>query len=425
MGFVCDMPGLMPIEQAKNIIHHTIRVVTKTQSCALFDALGRVLAEDVLSSIDVPSYDNSAMDGYACRYDDLGKFCSLTQVGKSLAGNPYQGTVKKGAVGKSALGKGECIRIMTGALIPDGADTVVMQENTESDGDQIIISAEVIAHIERGDAIRLAGSDINKNSLVLAKGKRLTAIDIGLLASLGIDEVRVYRKVKVAVFSTGDELLAAGETDKKNRIFDSNRPMLLAMLHRLDVETIDLGIINDDKKRIQKTFELADSQADCVITSGGVSVGEADYTREVLEEIGTINFWKLAIKPGKPLAFGCLNSSLFFGLPGNPVSAAITFEQIAAPSLLLMAGCTAIEKSSLVAIAKHPFKKKSGRTDFQRAWFSTDESGKLWVEPSGPQSSGVLSSFVQSNCYAVLEKQRVDVEVGEQVSIQLFGDLID
>jgi molybdopterin molybdotransferase len=410
----CDSPDLMSIEIAHAIIHETIvdtvKPISEVQSCPLLDALDRVLAEDIVSSMDVPGYDNSAMDGYAFRYDGLTASTSFIQIGKSFAGNPYGGIV----------GEGECVRIMTGAVIPEAANTVVMQEKTELNDDKITITAD----IKKGEAIRLAGSDIAKDSLVLEKGKRLTAIDIGLLASLGVEAVVVYRKLKVAVFSTGDELLAAGKVGKKDHIYDSNRPMLLAMLNRLGADTIDLGIIKDDKALIKQAFELADSQADCVITSGGVSVGEADYTRDILDEIGTINFWKLAIKPGKPLAFGCMENSIFFGLPGNPVSAAVTFEKIVTPSLSLMTGCKAVEKLSLVATAKQQFKKKPGRTDFQRAFCSTDESGALWVESSGTQNSGVLSCFSHSNCYAVLENQRGNVEVGEKVSIQLFDRLM-
>ncbi len=410
MGCGCEMNGLLPVEEAKQIIWQTITPIEASESCSLSYALDRVLAEDVISPINVPGYDNSAMDGYAIRSRDLSCGDSFEVIGKSFAGNPYQGEV----------GKQQCVRIMTGAQIPHGADAVVMQENTAIQGQQVKITAAV----KPGEAIRIEGSDITKHNVILTKGKRITTIDIGLLASLGIDTVSVYRKLKVALFSTGDELIQPGESPESGKIFDSNRPMLKAMLERLGVEVIDLGIIEDEPDKILAAFEHADQHADCVITSGGVSVGEADYTREVLDNIGNIDFWKLAIKPGKPLAFGRLRNSLFFGLPGNPVSAAVTFGQIAAPSLSLLAGCTPEPAFPLQATAKYAFRKKPGRTDFQRAFCYTDDAGKLVVEPGGSQSSGVLSCYSSCNCYAVLESERGTVEPGESVTVQMFDKLL-
>lgn len=406
----CDAKGLMPIEEAKQIIWQTIKPIDTVENCRLESTLDRVLAEDVISPINVPSFDNSAMDGYAIRHQDLSTSSIFTLLGKSFAGNPFTGE----------LGQNECVRIMTGAQIPNGADAVVMQENTLAEKDLITVTNTV----KPGEAIRLVGGDIAKHSTVLERGKRITAIDIGLLASLGIESVSVYRKPKVALFSTGDELLQPGDSVQQGKIYDSNRPMLRAMLARLNVDVIDLGVIEDDPDKIRAAFTYADEHADCVITSGGVSVGEADYTREILEQFGTIDFWKLAIKPGKPLAFGRLHNSVFFGLPGNPVSAAVTFDKITAPSISLLAGCKPDKTISVKAIAKNGFRKKPGRTDFQRALCYRDEKGQLIVDSGGSQSSGVLSCFTTSNCYAVLEKERGMVKPGEAVDVQWFDSVL-
>jgi molybdopterin molybdotransferase len=409
MNFRCDVPGLMPIEQAKRIIEDTVSPITDITLCDLGDAIDRVIAKDIISPINVPAYDNSAMDGYALRYDDFLVSNILTVVGKSFAGNKFNGCIKKG----------ECVRIMTGAEIPQGADTVVMQENTVANDDQITFNSA-----SKGDAIRPAGDDIKQGAVVLCVGDRINAIDIGLLASLGFGRIPVYRKLTVAVFSTGDELLAAGEPSRNDRIFDSNRPMLLAMLSKMGVDTIDMGIIEDDKTKIKTAFEYANEHADCVITSGGVSVGEADYTREILEEYGNVDFWKLAIKPGKPLAFGRLSASLFFGLPGNPVSSAVTFDQIAAPALAILAGCKPQAPVMLPATATSIFKKRPGRTDYQRAHYFINDIGQVSVEAFGSQSSGVLSCFRKSNCYAVLKNERGRVSIGETVNILPFSSII-
>ena len=409
MNFGCDTPGLMPIEQAIQMIRDTINPISDVTDCPLNEALDRVIAQDIFSPINVPAYDNSAMDGYALKYADFLQSKTLLQVGKSFAGNSFKGQVKAG----------ECVRIMTGAEIPEGTDTVVMQENASVKEQEI-----TFLQANKGDAIRPAGDDIKKGAIVLHAGAKISPIDIGLLASLGFASVPVFRQLKVAVFSTGDELLAVGSTPRDDRIFDTNRPMLVAMLSKLGAEVFDLGIIPDSKDLIRAAFEQANELADCVVTSGGVSVGEADYTREILEEYGSIDFWKLAIKPGKPLAFGRLPNSLFFGLPGNPVSSAVTFDQIAAPALRYLAGGTAKTANFLPAKAATPFRKRPGRTDYQRAFYFVNEDGELGVETTGSQSSGVLSCFRQSNCYAVLEKERGKVSEGETVQILPFSSLI-
>ena len=398
MSSTCDAPGLMPIEQAKQIITETITPIDEITHCSLAESLDRILAHDIISPINVPAYDNSAMDGYAICAADLESTDSLLQIGKSFAGNKFDGV----------LSNGQCVRIMTGAEIPI------------ANNEHITFTHQVV----KGDAIRPAGDDIQQGTVVLRKGRRISAIDIGLLASLGIDMVPVNRQLKVAVFSTGDELLLPGQPPRNDRIYDSNRPMLVAMLSRLGAQVINLGVIEDDKDKIRAAFELANQQADCVITSGGVSVGEADYTREILNEYGNVDFWKLAIKPGKPLAFGRLPNSIFFGLPGNPVSAAVTFDQIAKPALAYLAGEQLVPPILLNATAISGFKKRQGRTDYQRAFYYTDDEGKLCVDSAGSQSSGVLSCFSHSNCYAVLENERGTVLAGESVKILPFDDVI-
>ncbi len=410
MAWNCDTDGLLPVSKAKEIILGAIDVVKETELLALDDALNRVLAVDVVSPINVPAYDNSAMDGYALRHKDLTETPTFKCIGKSFAGNAFSGHINKG----------ECVRIMTGAELPEGADTVIMQENTEVESD----SVKFIVSVEKGEAVRPKGDDIKQGASVLQSGRKLSPIDIGLLASLGHDKVDVFRKVRVALFSTGDELLAVGEAARSDRIFDTNRPMLKAMLKTLGAEVIDFGIIPDDRALIQRTFERADKEADCVITSGGVSVGEADYTKEVLDEYGSIDFWKLAIKPGKPLAFGRLKNSVFFGLPGNPVSSAVTFDQIAAPTLTCMAGQLSVSRIQFQATANSVFKKRPGRADYQRAVYYTNEDGLLCVKSAGSQSSGVLSCFSDSNCYALIEQERGRVEIGETLTVLPFSSLI-
>jgi molybdopterin molybdotransferase len=385
-------------------------------------ALDHVLAESIYSSINVPGHDNSAMDGYAFCYADTATNTPLRLIGHSLAGHPFKGD----------LNTGECVRIMTGAVVPVGADTVVMQENVNATGDSIYINKLPTL----GDNIRRAGEDIAINSLVFEKGKRITPVDIGLLASLGVAELTVFKRIKVAVFSTGDELkpltqtLQAGDNLQVGEVYDSNRPTLIALLSRLAVDVIDLGCIADDPEKITAAFESAIAQADVVISSGGVSVGDADYTKDVLEKLGKINFWKVAMKPGKPFAFGVLNKKnapdnkgWFFGLPGNPVSSVVTYHQLVVPALRYLAG-EIFESAPVLSIAtQSPLKKQPGRADYQRGKLIT-EDGENKVTTTGNQSSGVLSSLAQANCYLVLEQERGAIAAGEKVNVVLFDKFL-
>lgn len=415
MGY-CDVQGLMPFGQALDKMQAALGNVCQAISLPLAQALGYALAEEIKSPLNVPSFNNSAMDGYALNRADLIN-CSveqpitLKQVGSSFAGAPYRGQ----------LASGECIRIMTGAVMPDCADSVVMQErSTAKDG---LISFTQCPKL--ADNVRLAGEDIKLGQRVLGKGHKLTPRDIPLIASLGLADIPVFRKLKVAVISSGDELKNLGETLAEGDIYDSNRYSIIALLSRLNVDTIDFGIVKDDKNLLREAFIKADQQADVVISSGGVSVGEADFIKDILAELGSINFWKLAIKPGKPFAFGKLSKSVFFGLPGNPVSAMVTLYQLAVPAMATLSGLNPQPAIRFSAIVQEKFKKSPGRTDFQRAIYSVNNHGQLVVQSTGQQGSGVFSSMSQSNCFIVLEQDRGDVTKGETVIIEPYSALMD
>lgn len=406
MTVSCEQHGLLSIEEAKSLISEKVQCINETEAIPLAQSLERVLAADVFSPINVPGFDNSSMDGYAFRVQDLVDLGSLQVVGKSFAGSAYD----------RSLGKGECVRITTGAALPEGADAVMMQENA-----LITKSSVSFTHIPNiGNNIRLAGENIKQNSLVVSQGKRITAADIGLLSSLGCEQITAYRKIRVAIFSTGDELMRAGEDYQEHKIYDGNRPSIIALLKKMNCDVVDFGIVGDDKEKLRKALLRADVESDCVITSGGASVGEADFIKDILAELGHVDFWKIAIKPGKPLAFGRLPNSVFFGLPGNPVSAFITFNQIAAQALKQMAGERHQPSHLLLAKCTSPLQKKPGRVDFQRGRCHVSDDGQILVESTGPQGSGVFSSFSNSNCYIVLERERGKVQVGETVRIQLF-----
>jgi len=378
--------GLISLEEAQQKMLSQLTPVTDSLSVPLAEAVGRITAKAVTSPIAVPPFDNSAMDGYAVRMADASSGQPLPVAGKAFAGAPFNGEWPQGSV----------IRIMTGAPVPAGCEAVVMQEQTETQGDAIMITAPV----RPGQNIRLIGDDIQPGTVVLEAGTRLGAAELPLLASLGIAQVSVLRKLRVAIFSTGDELQPVGEPLAEGQIYDTNRFAVSLMLHKLGCEVIDLGIIKDDPAALRAAFTEADRQADVVITTGGVSVGEADFTKTMLEELGAISFWKLAIKPGKPFAFGRLNSSWFCGLPGNPVSAAVTFYQLVQP---LLATLTGQQKSAL------PPRQK----------------GELEVETTGMQGSHVFSSFAQANCFIVLERDRGNVEPGEWVEVEPFNTLLE
>ncbi|MRT40269.1 molybdopterin molybdotransferase MoeA [Enterobacteriaceae bacterium RIT702] len=404
--------GLISLEDAQQKMLQQLTPISDSLNVSLFEAAGRITAKPINSPLDVPSFDNSAMDGYALRLADIAPDRVLPVAGKAFAGAPYNGEWPAGSV----------IRIMTGAPIPAGCDAVVMQEQTEQRDGGIVITAPVQA----AQNIRRIGEDIQAGKQVLDAGVRLGAAELPLLASLGIAEVSVLRKLRVAIFSTGDELQAVGQPLAEGQIYDTNRFTVALMLNKLGCEVIDLGVIADDQAALRTAFTEADRQADVVISTGGVSVGEADFTRAMLEELGAITFWKLAIKPGKPFAFGRLANSWFCGLPGNPVSAAVTFYQLVQPLLATLTGqTTRIMPLRQRARATQRLKKSPGRLDFQRAILSRGDDGVLEVRSTGAQGSHVFSSFALANCFVVLERDRGDVEPGEWVEIEAFNTLLE
>jgi molybdopterin molybdotransferase len=405
---------LLSVSDVQKRIINDIKPISGTERLDLRHALNRVLAEDVTAIVNTPPCDNSAMDGYAFKSSDIQEQSSLTLkvVGQSFAGHPYSGDVSSG----------EAIRIMTGAQIPEGVDTVVMQEHTESKDNETV----TITTVPKAFAnVRKQGDDLKTGQTFLSQGKKLSPTDLAFLATQGIAEVTVKRRVRVAFFSTGDELRSIGEPLSSGEIYDSNRYSLFGLLKKLDIELIDMGVIVDDRQAIEDAFRAAADVADAVITSGGVSVGEADFVKETLEKLGQINFWKIAMKPGKPLAFGSLGKSLFFGLPGNPVSVIATFYQFVQPALKRMQGQAFALPLTVKAKTTEFLKKRPGRTDFQRGILEQSEQGELTVRNAGTQASHVLTAMSRANCFIVLPAESGGVEPGEIVDVQPFEGLID
>jgi molybdopterin molybdotransferase len=398
----------LTVEEALQRIKQDLQATSGEEQLAIRSALGRILAEDVLSRINVPPYNNSAMDGYVMRGADLPKDgkTQITIIGTSYAGEPYTETIQAG----------QCARIFTGAVIPAGTDTVIMQEHVEKQGDTITIGAE---H-KKGQHVRPVAEDIAIGQIVLRAGKQLTPADIGLLASLGVPEVKVKRRLRVAFFTTGDELRAVGEMLESGQIYDSNRYTLYGMLTRLGVDIIDMGVVGDKPEDIENAFLSAASCSDAIITSGGVSVGDADYVTDTLRRIGEVNFWKVAMKPGKPLTFGKVQAAVFFGLPGNPVSAMVTFYQFVQPALRRMMGENAVAPVRLTVPCISPLKKSPGRMEFQRGILENNEQGHLVVRSTGKQGSGILSSMSQANCFIILPIECGGVAVGKEVLVEPF-----
>jgi molybdopterin molybdotransferase len=412
MADCCSAPGLLPFEQALTKMLAAITPVTDTEQIAIEQGLNRVLAHTITSPLNVPPHANSAMDGYAFAMASLADNQMLTLAGRSMAGAPYQGECPAG----------HGIRIMTGAKLPLGCDTVEMQENCQlsADGQQISLTqtARLGAHVRR------AGEDIEQGQTVFQLGQRLTAIDIGILSSLGIASIRVYRKLTVGLIATGDELKLPGQVLAEGDIYESNAHVLANLLAKMNVEVINFGIIADDYDLIKQAFIDADRQCDAVVSSGGVSVGDADYTKMVLDELGQISFWKIAMKPGKPFAFGKLPHSVFFGLPGNPVSALVTAHQLMVPALLTMQQASVQARLTIRVKTADSLRKGVGRTDFQRGVLTVNAQGETVVRSTGSQGSGILSSLANANCYIVLPAEQGHVAAGELVSVQLFDQYL-
>jgi molybdopterin molybdotransferase len=403
----------LKLEDAMARILAEVRPVDGTETLAVRSALGRVLAADVVSRIDVPSHTNSAMDGYALVGTDLlaDTETRLEVVGTSAAGRPYAG----------AVGAGQCVRIMTGAPMPAGADTVVMQEDVVRDGDTAVVGAGQRA----GQHVRQAGEDIAAGSVALRAGTLLLPAQIGILGSLGVSEVAVRRRPRIAFFSTGDELRSVGEPLGEGQIYDSNRYTIFGMLARLGMELLDMGVIRDDRDAVEQAFMKAAAGADAIVTSGGVSVGDADYVAETLERIGMVGFWKVAMKPGRPLAFGRIGDALFFGLPGNPNSVMATFYQLVQPALQALAGMPdPAPPLTMPAVSASSLRKKPGRREFQRGVLSRSDDGRLIVHKTGHQGSGVLSSMAAANCFIVLPEDSGPVSEGDEVTVQPFAAFV-
>ena len=399
---------LLSITAALERIKAAIHPVSETEKIALANALGRVLAASVYSPINIPHDKNAAMDGYAFYSTDIipGQLFTLSLVGTSWAGRPFQGQ----------LHAGQCIRIFTGAVVPPAADSVIMQEQVQADGHNIHFPA----HTASGKNIREIGEDIKQGGLLCAHPKKLTAIDLGLLASAGIAELSVKRPVKIAFFSTGDELTALGQPLESGKIYDSNRYLLSGLLSDPNYQITDLGVIADNKQQLEECVVAAAKQHDVIISTGGASVGDADYVKEILERCGEIDFWKIAIKPGKPLAFGKIGGCYFFGLPGNPVAVVVTFQHIVAPALKQLSGAPTSTPLQLTATCTTALKKSPGRQDYQRGLLTQDTDGEFFVASSGRQGSNILSSMSRANCYIVLATECAGVVAGDKVRVQLI-----
>jgi len=399
-------PDALRVDKAREAILACLTPIAQAETISIRDALGRVLAEDIVPRINVPAHDNSAMDGYAVRFSDLEK--PLEEIGVALAGKPFAGK----------LGPGECVRIMTGAVMPQGADTVVIQEVIRKDGERITVPPGQ----KKAQNVRYAGEDLKIGVAVLTPGVLLKPADIGLIASLGIGEVRVKRRLRVAFFATGDELASIGTPLKEGEIYDSNRYTVHGMLARLGVEAIDMGVVRDDPAALERAFRKAASTADVVITTGGVSVGEADFIKQMMAKLGEVLFWKIAMRPGRPMAFGKIGNAFLFGLPGNPVAVMVTFYQFVRDALLHLAGRSDAPFPLLQAVAAENMRKVPGRTEYQRGVLFKDRN-EWKVRTTGQQGSGVLRSMSEANCFIVLEHERGSIKAGETVSVQLFEGL--
>ncbi len=410
-------PGALRADAVNEFLARLVEPLRETERVGVFEALGRVLAADLVSPLSVPPHDNSAMDGFAFDGSQLqpGQALTLRVVGTAYAGAAWQGEV----------GVGECVRIMTGAIMPAGLDTVVPIEFTRTEGDAVTLPAGCV---QTGDNRRRLGEDLMAGQPALHAGTRLGPAALGLIASLGLGQVSVRRRPRVAFFSTGDEILSLGEAPREGAVYDSNRYTLFGLLTRLGVEAIDFGAVKDDPASLEAAFRRAAAEADVVISSGGVSVGEADHTKAIMRQLGDVAFWRIAMRPGRPMAVGRLqqdrHAALLFGLPGNPVAVMVTFLAFVRPALLRLMGAADSAPLYLPASSQEAIRKKPGRTEFQRGIASRAADGSLQVRTTGSQGSGVLRSMAEANCMIVLAHDQGDVRVGDRVELLLFDGLI-
>ncbi len=405
-----DEPTLS-VAEARKILLETLPPVTGREMVPVRSALGRILARDLIAPCDVPAHDNSAMDGFALRAADLNQAENrLRLIGTALAGSAFSGQV----------GPGQAVRIMTGAVLPHGADTVMIQEVARVEGDSVVLPAGD----KPGHNVRRAGEDIAAGHPALLAGRRIGPPELGLIASLGLAEITVYRRPRVAFFSTGDELASVGRPLAPGEVYDSNRYTLYGALTRLALEVMDLGVVRDDPQSLEQTFAEAATQADLIITTGGVSVGEADYIRSILSRLGDVHFWRIDIKPGRPMAFGRLGKAWFFGLPGNPVAVLVCFYQIVQDALHRLQGLDPLPpRPSFRVPCDTALRKRPGRREFPRGWLY--QEGSQWrVRVSANQGSGVLSSMIDANCFVCLPEESGSVNPGDLVEVQPFDGIL-
>ena len=432
-------PQALSAEGVLAFLSKLVSPVTDTVELPLFEAFGRVLAADVISPFDVPPHDNSAMDGYAFAGQQLtpGAALELQVVGTALAGKAWQGS-------DGPVKSGQCVKIMTGAIMPPGLDTVAPQEFVSLQADFISIPPKLL---KPGDNRRLRGEDLMQGQPSLLKGELLTPARLGLAASLGLKTLPCWRPLRVAYFSTGDEILSLGEAPREGAVYDSNRYTVFGMLKRMGCEVIDMGVVRDDPALLEAAFTSAATRADAIITSGGVSVGEADFTKAMMKKLGDVVFWRIAMRPGRPMAVGRIlqdksasspsntgvksyetnsnqNAAILFGLPGNPVAVMVTFLAFVRPALLQMMGATAAAPPLLKARSLEPIRKKPGRTEYQRGWVSTAADGSLQVKTTGSQGSGVLRSMAEANGLMLLHHAQGNVAVGDEVDVLMFDGVI-
>ncbi|HGZ7337610.1 TPA: bifunctional molybdopterin-guanine dinucleotide biosynthesis adaptor protein MobB/molybdopterin molybdotransferase MoeA [Vibrio parahaemolyticus] len=401
----CDTlsPAFLSVVQGQEKILSLVNTVSEIEACKIENAYGRVLAEDIISPVNVPQYTNSAMDGYAIRSDDVDRD-SYQVVAEVMAGHAYD----------QPLEVGQAVKIMTGAPTPRNGDTVVMREQASQEGDEVTFNG---ANIKAGQNVRQAGEDLAIGSDVFTVGTRLASPEMGMIASLGFGEANVFRKLKVAVFSTGDEVQAPGTEQKANSIYDSNRFTIMGMLEKLGCEILDFGILEDNEQLMIEALENASAQADVVMTSGGVSVGDADYIKLALDKLGQIDFWRINMRPGRPLAFGQINNKPFFGLPGNPVAVMVSFINFVEPALRKMQGEQGWKPLKVNAIATENLRSRQGRTEFSRGIYELDNTGRLTVRTTGKQGSGILRSMSEANCLIEISPAIDTVKAGESVTI--------
>ena len=410
-------PSALPASGVLDFLSELVAPVKAIEDLPLFSALDRVLAQDIVSPISVPPHDNSAMDGYAFNSAELsaGPAIALKVVGTAYAGKAWNGRVNPG----------ECVKIMTGAIMPTGLDTVIPLEFVTVQNDEVHWATDAV---KPGDNRRFKGEDLMQGLPALRKGQRLNPAALGLLASLGLAQVPVHRRLKVAYFSTGDEILSLGEPAREGAVYDSNRYTVFGLLTRLGIEVMDMGVVKDTPAELEAAFRHAADAADAIITSGGVSMGEADHTKAMMKQLGDVAFWRIAMRPGRPMAVGRIHGSMgpcvLFGLPGNPVAVMVTFLAFVRPALLRMMGSQASEPIYLQARSEEDIRKKPGRTEYQRGLVSRAHDGTLWVRSTGNQGSGVLSSMVHGNGLMVLHHHQASVVKGDTVDVMMFDGVI-